>query len=117
MTRTRKRKGRTRPRRLTSKARLDKLVEEATVDCYNESEQATGLYTMIEDNLAFPFETTVLGMAVTVERVDLTRRDEIVAVCRRAGMRQTVPLLDLPLPSPPPAGTEWIEAYRHWLGG
>jgi len=100
-----------------SKARLDQLVEQAIVDCYNESEQAIGLYTMIEDNLAFPFETTVLGMAVTVERVDLTRRDEIVAVCRRAGVRQTVPLLDLPLPSPPPAGTEWIEAYRHWLGG
>src|SRR5712691_8909947 len=90
MTRTRKRKGRTRPRRLTSKARLDKLVEEATVDCYNESEQATGLYTMIEDNLALPFETIVLGVRVIVERVQLTRRDEIVAVCRRAGVRQTI---------------------------
>jgi len=22
--------------------------------------------------------------------------------------------LDLPLPSPPPAGAEWIAAYRHW---
>jgi len=115
MTRTRKRKGRTRPRRLTSKARLDKLVEEATVDCYNESEQATGLYTMIEDNLALPFETIVLGVRVIVERVQLTRRDEIVAVCRRAGVRQTIPLLDLPQPSPRPAGTEWIEVYRHWL--
>ena len=113
MTRTRKRKGRTRPRRLTSKARL--VVEEATVDCYNESEQATGLYTMIEDNLALPFETIVLGVRVIVERVQLTRRDEIVAVCRRAGVRQTIPLLDLPQPSPRPAGTEWIEAYRHWL--
>ena len=58
----------------------------------------------------------VLGVAVTVERVDLTQREEIVAVCRRAGVRQTVPLLDLPLPSPPPAGAQWIEAYRHWLG-
>jgi hypothetical protein len=26
-------------------AKLDKLVEEATVDCYNESEAITGLYT------------------------------------------------------------------------
>jgi hypothetical protein len=91
------------------------MVEEATVDCYNESEQVTGIYTMIEDNLALPFETTILGVRVTVERVHLTRREEIIAVCRRAGFRQTVPLLDLPLPSPPPAGTEWIEAYCHWL--
>jgi hypothetical protein len=112
---TRKRKGKTGPARL-SKARLGELVGEAIVDCHDESEQATGLYTMIADNLALPFETTVLGVSVTVDRVDLTRREEIVAVCRRAGVRQTVPLLDLPLPSPPPAGAEWIDAYRHWLG-
>ena len=53
-----KRKGRRASSRL-SKARLDRLVEEAVVDCYNESEQVVGLYTMIEDNLALPFETTV----------------------------------------------------------
>jgi hypothetical protein len=114
MSRARKRNGKAGPRRF-SKSRLDELVEAAIGDCYNESEQATGLYTMIDDNLALPFETTVLGVRVIVERVDLTQRDEIVAVCRRAGVRQTVPLLDLPLPSPPPEGTEWIEAYRHWL--
>ena len=115
MKNVRKRNGKSRPRRF-SKARLDKMVEEAVVDCYDESEQAMGLYTMIEDNLSLPFETTVLGIRVMVERVHLTRREEIVAVCRRSGVRQTVPLLDLPLPSPPPAGAEWIEAYRRWLG-
>jgi hypothetical protein len=47
-----------------------------------------------------------------VERVDLTQREEIVAVCRRAGVRQTIALLDLPLQSPPPAGAEWIEALH-----
>jgi hypothetical protein len=93
------------------------MVEEAVVDCYNESEQRVGLYTMIEDNLALPFETMVLGVPVIVERVDLTRSDEIVAVCRRARMRQTVPILDLPLPSPRPAGAEWIDAYRYWASG
>lgn len=34
------------------KARLDRLVAEAVVDCYNDSEEVTGLYTMIENNLA-----------------------------------------------------------------
>ena len=116
MKNARRRKGHTGPVRL-SKARLDKLVEEAIVDCHDESEQATGLYAMLENNLAFPFTTTVLGVPVTVERVQQTPRDEIVAVCRRAGIRQTVPLLDLPLPSPRPAGSEWIAAYRHWLCG
>ena len=41
---------------------IDKLVAEAIVDCYNESEEVSGLYTMIEGNLAVPFETTVLGV-------------------------------------------------------
>ena len=97
-----------------SNAELDRLVEEATVDCYDESEQASGLYTMIQDNLALPFQTEVLGMAVSVEEVDLTDRDAIVALCRRENHRQKIPLTDLPLPSPPPAGAQWIAAYRHW---
>ena len=92
------------------------MVEEATVDCYNESEQATGLFTMIEEHLGVPFETTVLGAPVTVERVDLNHRDQIVAICARGRSRQAILILDLPLPAPPPAGAEWIAAYRHWVG-
>ena len=29
-----------------STAHLDKLIEEATVDCYNDSEEVTGIFTM-----------------------------------------------------------------------
>ena len=92
------------------------MIEEATVDCYNESEQLTGWCTMIGDNLILPFETTVLGVLVIVERIDVTRSDQIIAVCRRGRNRQSVPILDLPLPKPLPDGAEWIEAYRRWLG-
>jgi len=94
---------------------LDQLVEEATVDCYNDTEQVSGLYTMIEDNLALPFETMLFGSLVAVERIDLTDRDEILVVCRRGRERRRIQLLDLPLPSPLPAGAQWIAAYRHWL--
>jgi hypothetical protein len=101
---------------LAEKPDLEAMVEEATVDAYNESEQVSGLFTMIEDNLEVPFKTKVLGATVTVERVDLDRREQIVAICSRGGERQAIPILELPLPSPPPAGSEWIDAYRHWLG-
>ena len=97
-----------------STAYLDKLIEEATVDCYNESEEATGIFTMLEENLAVPFITTMLGVEVTVERVDLNKAGEIVAVCRRGCERQRVPVIDLPLPYPKPEGAEWIDAYRRW---
>lgn len=95
-------------------AKLDQLIEEATVDCYNESEQVTGFYTMLEDNLELPFEAQVLGVPVTVQRIDLTDAEKIVAICIRGRARQAIPILDLPLPTPPPRGAEWIEAYRRW---
>ena len=98
-----------------SEEQLQALVEEATVDCYDEDEQAMGLAAMIEENLALPFETTVLGMSVTVESVEEIRSREIAAICRQGGHRQAISLADLPLPSPPPDGSEWIAAYRHWL--
>ena len=100
-----------------SKKKLDAMIEEATVDCYNESEQAGGWFTMIENNLKIPFEAQILGVSVAVERIDMNRNDEIVAICRREKYRQAVPILDLPLPSPLPAGAEWIEAYRYWSKG
>jgi hypothetical protein len=37
---------------------------------------------MLDENLALPFETKVLGVSAVVVRVDLTAADEIVAVCR-----------------------------------
>jgi len=70
---------------------------------------------MIENDLAVPFRTTVLGVEVTVEDVDLTGRT-IVAHCRRGANRQAIGVLDLLLPKPPPEGAQWIEAYRHWAG-
>lgn len=42
-------------------ARLDEMIEEATVDCHDDSEQVGGPFTMLEEALAVPFETAVLG--------------------------------------------------------
>jgi hypothetical protein len=36
------------------------MIEKATADAYGESEQAAAWFTMIDENLAVPFETTVL---------------------------------------------------------
>ena len=98
-----------------NKARLAAMIEEATVDCYSQSEQVTGWFTMIGEKLTLPFQTMVLGVPVTVERVELNKADQIVAICTHGRARQRLPILDLPLPNPPPEGADWIEAYRHWL--
>lgn len=100
-----------------SKADLATMVEEALVDAYGDEEQRVGFYTMVEEHLKLPFETKVLGMSVTVERVELTPGGEIVAICARGNKRQQIPILTLPLPSPAPEGAKWIEAYRYWVEG
>jgi len=93
------------------------MIEQATVDAYSESEQVTGWLTLIDENLATPFETEVLGVAVTVEGVDLDPNEEIVAVCRRGRSRRLISISDLRLPAARPDGAEWIEAYRRWRAG
>ncbi|MGW1258240.1 hypothetical protein ACWD5Q_24420 [Streptomyces sp. NPDC002513] len=97
-------------------AQLEAMIEEATVDAYNEDEQLTGLFTLLEEHLDLPLTTAVLGVEVTVRGIDLTPDGRIVALCSRGGMTQSIGILDLPLPSPAPEGAEWIEAIRHWAG-
>jgi len=100
--------------RTLSDERLRELVEEATVDAYGESEEAVGWLTMIDDHVGFPFDVELLGVNITVVGVDVTDACELVAVCRRGASRLKVSLLELPQPSPPPEGWEWIEAFQRW---
>lgn len=93
------------------------MVETATMDCYNDSEAITGWLTMLEENLAVPFATEVLGVPVLVKRLDLDPNEEIVAVCVRGRTRQRISILELPLPTPQPDGAAWIEAYGRWRAG
>jgi hypothetical protein len=105
------------PSQKPTRARIRKLIEEATVDAYNRSEQVTGFMTMLENDLELPFETSVLGATVKVTGIDVTRDDALVAICARGRTKQRIGLSDLPLPSKRPRGAEWIDAYRAWLEG
>ncbi len=104
-----------RPRKRAGTARLAAMIEEATVDAYDESEQATGWFTMFENYLELPFETEVLGVLVSVVAIALRDDNGIVAVCKRGKAKLPVGIVDLPLPTRRPEGAEWIEAYRRWL--
>ncbi len=63
---------------------------------------------------AVDMEPELLGLPVTVQKVDLTVEHEIVAICSREGHRQAIPILEVPLPASRPDGAEWIDAYRRW---
>lgn len=109
-------KTQTATRNKTNEMRFATMIEEATVDAYDESEQLTGWYTMFEEHLTLPFETMVLGVPVKVTKLELRGDNTIIAVCTRGHKRQSIDIVNLPLPSPKLHGSEWIEAYRHWRG-
>lgn len=99
----------------TDPERLNELIEEATIDCYDEDEQHSGLLTMIEDNVVFPFEATVIG-----ERVQITGMawpDDgygLQFTCEKNGETYVIDAGSIEWAEPLPEGFEWIEAYFAW---
>ena len=90
------------------------MVETAILDAHDEAEQRLAFDAILEEHLAVPFTTTVLGLSVDVTGVTANDVDDLVAICKCGRHRQLISLIDLPRPSLPPAGWEWIEAYRRW---
>ncbi len=52
------------------RARLDELIDEATVDCYGEEEEHTALLTMIEERVICPFRAKVIGETIEVTQFE-----------------------------------------------
>ncbi len=99
-------------------ARLNELIEEATVDCYNEDEAHVGFMCTVGDKVVCPFPAKVLGEDVeVVELRDAEFGHGVDAVCRYKGKEYRINLHSLEWPKQKPEGYEWIEAYRAWLGG
>lgn len=97
-----------------SDGELNAMIAEAIVDAHDEDEQLAAFHAVIEEALAVPFRTTVLGIEVTITKIDLRFGSGLVAICSRGKHHQAIGILELPLPSPPPEGADWISAYRLW---
>jgi len=69
---------------------------------------------MIMDHLCVLFETTILGVPVVVENLEISAAEQLVAICRRGVKRQKISILELPFAKRTPDGAEWLEAYRRW---
>jgi hypothetical protein len=100
-----------------SKTLLNELVGEAIADSNDDDEALSGFESLLEDNLALPFNTEILGVPVTVEALERSDAGEIALLCRRDKSKQWISILEVPLPVPRPDGAEWIEAYRLWRRG
>jgi len=95
---------------------LDELIDEITVDCYDEDEQLQGFENAFDEHGGLPVSGTVVG-----ERVDIVRigqgdgRRELIATCRRAGRRYEIALLDVADIKADPQTTRLVAAYRRWI--
>ncbi|MCX6032015.1 MAG: hypothetical protein NT169_22305 [Chloroflexi bacterium] len=99
--------------------RLQELLDQAIMDCYDEEEEFSGVLCTLEDNLSFPLQAEALGEPVEVIGLDDRRsslRKGIVARVRKGGREYAVGLADLNFIAPDPISAEWLAMYRYWVG-
>ena len=93
---------------------LQSLIEEITIDCYNEDEELMGFENAFDEQADFPCPGTVIGQEVTVLSVATKNgRRELLATCEHKGRRYEIALLDVQLRTDP-ATERLVAAYRYW---
>jgi Calcium binding len=103
----------------TSQKHLDKLLQEATVDCYDEYEAFMGVVVTLGENLPFPFEAKAIGETVEVIGIDDSRSDVrcgIIAKVRKGGSEYGVAFSELDVPTKLKSN-KWFEMYEYWKRG
>jgi hypothetical protein len=96
--------------------RLRALIDQATSDSEDESDEHAGLLSMIRDEVACPFRARLAGEEVECLRLEWPRNGYgLNAVCKSRGKTQVVDIARLEFLDPLPKGHEWIDAYFAWL--
>jgi hypothetical protein len=101
-----------------SEEELNDLVDEITVDAYNDDEQLWAFRQVIEDEVDLPADACVLGEPVAVLEIDYdgNERRGLVARCRREDASvHVVSASDVIFPEES-KGADYMAAYRIWLG-
>ncbi len=97
-------------------SRLRALIDEATTDSNDESDEHTGLLGMIREEVACPFRARLEGEDVECTRFEWPKNGYgLNAVClTRKGRTRVVDISKLEWTDSVPAGHKWIEAYLSW---
>lgn len=105
---------------MPSEERLQELLKEATVDCYDDEEAFMGVLITVDENVDWPLAAQLAGMPVEVlglsESANSTRR-RIVARIRRGGKEYSASLADLTFGEMDETNAEWLAMYRWWAKG
>ncbi len=101
-----------------SEERLQELIDEATVDCYDEEEQFWGILTILGDKVNFPLAATLIGEQVKLIGIDdeaSSSHRGIVAHVRHKEKMYSISLADLQIIDTDTQSAEWLAAYHYWL--
>ena len=95
--------------------RLRALIDQATSDSVDESDEHAGLLSMIREEVVCPFRARVAGEEVECVRFEWPKNGYgLNAVCKTEGKTLVVDIGKVEGIEPLPKGHEWIEAYFAW---
>jgi hypothetical protein len=95
--------------------KLRALIDQATSDSVDESDEHAGLLSMIREEVICPFPARVAGEDVECVRFEWPKNGYgLNAVCRSKHDTHVVDISMLEWVEPLPKGHEWIEAYFAW---
>lgn len=95
--------------------RLRALIDQATEECLDESDEHAGLLCMIREEVACPFHARLDDAEVECVHLEWPRNGYgLNAVCKARGKTQVVDITKLEWVEPLPKGHQWIEAYLAW---
>jgi len=99
----------------TDGRRLRALIDQATGDSQDESDEHASLLSTVRAEVACPFRARLDGEEVECVRLELPRNGYgLNAVCRARGTTRIVDISKLEWVEPLPEGHRWIEAYFAW---
>jgi hypothetical protein len=95
--------------------RLRAMIDQATGDSLDESDEHAGLLSTIRAEVVCPFYARLAGEDIECVRLDWPKKGYgLNAVCKSNAKMQVVDIGMLEFVEPLPKGHEWIEAFFAW---
>ena len=96
--------------------KFQKMVEEATVDCYNKYEQSSGWACTLADELSLPLKCLIFGKEAMLVDVDTDEYGtSVMGVIAKNKKKIRIPIQDVEIVDKKCKSLDWILAYRYWI--
>ena len=97
----------------SKKKMYERIIEEATVDCYGEYEQISGWACLLDDNLPTPCNCIIGKEKATLEKINMDDTGNVVVgIVRLNKTKVRILLQDIILENQ--KAMNYINAYAYW---